>query len=413
MTQPRAVSKLSLALPYGYALLLPLFPLLIELADVLPRGVAVVGEGFATALAAVVVVICVLGIFGSVGSSGWRELAHMPVVWALCALIATACVAAVAGLSWHAGIFEIVCEIGDALGFCVLWLTLRDERVRRTFLSLFFVAGIVACGFAIALTLSRHPPAAFAYEHGRAAGTFLQPNEFAGYLLFLIPIGVAQFASTPWLKRLGIGAAAIGTVAIAMSASRAAILGLLLALPILARRFGKRTLLVYCIGAVVALGLGLTVLRNVAHDPSENASRIAVWRGAARMAERFALTGVGPVAFNLAYPSYKMPDAQIDEVHAHDLPLNVLIENGILGLGALIFCIVACVRAARNGGKNIAPQDSERGLLFAALTTSFIASAVQNSVDLVTTFVFLMWWPMMGLMLGMTRDVRTETEDAA
>lgn len=404
MTQPRAVSRLSLALPYGYALLLPLFPLLIELADVLPRGVAVVGEGFAAALAAIVVVICALGIFGSVGSSGWRELVRMPVVWALCALIVTACIAAVVGLSWHAGIFEIVCEIGDALGFCVLWLTLRDERVRRTFLALFFAAGIVACAFAIALTLSRHPPAAFAYEHGRAAGTFLQPNEFAGYLLFLIPIGVAQFASTPWLKRLGIGAAAIGTAAIAMSASRAAILGLLLALPILARRFGKRTLLVYCIGAVVALGLGLTVLRNVAHDPSENASRIAVWRGAARMAERFALTGVGPVSFNLAYPSYKMPDAQIDEVHAHDLPLNVLIENGILGLAALTFCIVACVLAARKGGKSIHPEDRERGLLYAALTTSFLASAIQNSVDLVTTFVFLMWWPMMGLMLGMTRD---------
>ena len=117
------------------------------------------------------------------------------------------------------------------------------------FLSLFFISASSRASFAIALTLTRHPPAAFAYEHGRAAGTFLQPNEFAGYLLFLIPIGVAQFASTPWLKRLGYRAAAIGTVAIAMSASRAAILGLLLALPILARRFGKRTLLVYSASA--------------------------------------------------------------------------------------------------------------------------------------------------------------------
>lgn len=404
MTRPRALSLLSLALPYGYALLLPLLPLLIELADVLPRGVAVVGEGFASALAVVVVVVCALGVFGTIGAAGWRELLRMPVVWGLCALIATEIVAAAAGLSWHAGVFEILCQIGDALGFCVLWLALRDERVRRTFLGLFFVSGIVACAFAIALTLSRHPPAAFAYEHGRAAGTFLQPNEFAGYLLFLIPIGVAQFAAPGWLKRLGIAGAAIGTVAIAMSASRAAILGLLLALPILARRFSKRTLFVYCAGAVIALGLGLTVLRNVAHDPSENASRIAVWRGAARMAERFALSGVGPLAFNIAYPAYKMPDAQIDEVHAHDLPLNVLIENGILGLAALTFCIVACVRAARKTAKSISPEDRERGLLFAALTTSFVASAVQNSVDLVTTFVFLMWWPMMGLMLGMTRE---------
>lgn len=404
MNDARAASPWSLVLPYGYALLLPLLPLLIELADVLPRGVAVVGQGSAATLAAIVLVISIVGAMGTIRASGWRELVRLPVAWALVALIATAAIAAAIGLAWHAGLFEIVCEIGDALGFFVFWLTLRDERVRRVFLGLFFASGILACLFAIGLTISRHPPAAFAYEHGRAAGTFLQPNEFAGYLLFFIPLGIAQWAAPPLLRRLGIGAAAIGTVAIAMSASRAAILGLLLALPILARRFGKRTLVVYCVGAVIALGLGLTVFRNVAHDPSENASRIAVWRGAARMAERFALTGVGPVAFNEAYPYYKMPDAQIDEVHAHDLALNVLIENGALGLAALIFCIVACVRAARKGGKTILPADRERGLLFAALTTSFAASAIQNSVDLVTTFVFLMWWPMMGLMLGMTRD---------
>ena len=404
MNAVRPAAPWSLVLPYGYALLLPLLPLLIELADVLPRGVAVVGQGSAAALAGILVVIGVVGVAGTARASGWRELLRTPVVWALAALIVTAALAAAIGLSWHAGVFEIACEIGDALGFSVLWLTLRDERVRRTFLSLFFASGIIACLFAIGLTLSRHPPAAFAYEHGRAAGTFLQPNEFAGYLLFLIPLGVAQWGATPLLRKLGLTAATVGTVAIAMSASRAAILGLLLALPILARRFGRRTLFVYCIGAVLALALGLTVFRNVAHDPSENASRIAVWRGAARMAERFALTGVGPVAFNIAYPYYKTPDAQIDEVHAHDLALNVLIENGVLGLAALIFCIVACFRAARKGGKNISPHDRERGLLYAALTTAFAASAVQNSVDLVTTFVFLMWWPMMGLMLGMTRE---------
>lgn len=35
------------ALPFGYAIVLPLLPLLIELADVLPRGVAVAGRTFA------------------------------------------------------------------------------------------------------------------------------------------------------------------------------------------------------------------------------------------------------------------------------------------------------------------------------------------------------------------------------
>jgi O-antigen ligase len=82
----------------------------------------------------------------------------------------------------------------------------------------------------------------------------------------------------------------------------------------------------------------------------------------------------------------------------------VLIENGILGFAAFLFAVIASVRAARSSAKRIAPDDRERGLLFGGLATAFIASAVQNSVDLVTTFVLLMWWPMLGLMLGMCRD---------
>ncbi len=395
----------SLVPPYAYALLLPLLPLLIEVADVLPRGVAVVGRGVSVALAAIVAASTIVGLAATWRDRGWRTLARLPVTWALVALIVTAVLAAWYGLSWNASAFEIASEIGDAATFCLFWLALRDERVRRTFLALFFTSGILACAFAISLTLSRHPPAAFAYEHGRAAGTFLQPNEFAGYLLFLIPLGIAQWwAGSPALRRLGVAAAAIGTIALAMSASRAAILGLLLAAPIVVIRFGRRAIQAYAALAIVALALGLTVFRNVAHDPSENASRIEVWRGAARMAERFALTGVGPVAFNVAYPAYKMPDAQVDEVHAHDLPLNVLIENGVLGLAALGFAIWSCIAAARRTRAALGPADRERTLLAAGITTSFVASAVQNSVDLVTTFVFLLWWPMMGLMLGMVRD---------
>ena len=385
-------------------MLLPLLPLLIEVADVLPRGVAVVGRSFSVGLVATVAIVIAVGLFGVIRTYGWRALVRNPLAWAFVGLIATAVIATAAGLSWRAGLFEIASEVGDALAFCALFLLLRDEHVRRVFLSLFFGSGILACVFAVSLTLSRHPPAAFAYEHGRAAGTFLQPNELAGYLLFLIPLGVAQWAAPPLLRRLGLAAAAVGTVALAMSASRAAILGLLLAMPILVWRFGRRATLAYGAAAVLVLAFGLTLLPNVAHDPSENASRIAVWRGAARMAERFAIVGVGPVAFNIAYPYYKMPDVQVDEVHAHDLPLNVLIENGVLGLAAFAFSVVAAVRAARAARARIPSGDGERGLLFSGLATAYAASGLQNSVDLVTTFVFLLWWPMLGLMLGMFRE---------
>lgn len=394
----------ALAIPYAYAVTLPLLPLLIELADVLPRGVAVVGKRAAIALALFIGVAAVIGVAGALRTWGWRAFARAPLFWPIVALAATELIAALTGVSPRAGAFEVASQIGVGAAFVVLVLTLADERVRRTFLALFFASGIAACAFAIGLTLSRHPPAAFAYEHGRAAGTFLQPNEFAGYLLFLIPLGAAQLAAPRLLQRMGVVGAAIGVVALAMSASRAAILGLLLAGPILVRKFGPRALAAYAIVAVALLAAGLTLFRNVAHDPSENASRIAVWRGASRMAERFALVGVGPIAFSQAYPLFKMPDAQVDEVHAHDLPLNVLIENGVLGLAAFAFAVGACVREGRAAAARLQPGDRERGLLAAALGAGFAATAVQNGVDLVSTSVLLMWWPMMGLMLGTCRE---------
>ncbi|MDQ2818078.1 MAG: LPS export ABC transporter periplasmic protein LptC [Candidatus Eremiobacteraeota bacterium] len=391
------------ALPFTVAVALPLMPVLVTLADVLPRGVAIFGRPLAGALAAVVTLGCAVSLFAMIRRHGWRAFSAPPLGLALCVLIVTEILAAAVGVAADASEFEIVSQTGNVLAFFAFWWTMDDDRLRRRLLGCFFVSGIVAALFAIALTLSRHPPAAFAYVHGRAAGTFLQPNEFAGYLLFLIPLGIAQVGAPAVLRRLGLLAAAVGMVGLALSVSRAAWLGCILALPILIARLGRRALAVYSALAVVAAVLALSVFSNVGHDPSENTSRITIWRGAVRMAERFALTGTGPLGFGRVYPLLKEPDAQNDEIHAHDLPLNVLVENGVLGLAAFCWVVGASFLCARAAAKGIPPHDRERVLLFAALSSGFLASALQNTIDLVTTFLFLLWWPMLGLMLALGR----------
>src|SRR5450755_2881374 len=375
--------------------------MLVQLAAVVPRGIAIGGRGPAVVLAAVLAVTVAIAIAGMLAAWGPRAFTSPPLALPLAVLIGSQLLAAFLGVMWQAGAFEIGTQIGDTIGFFAFWWTVRDERTRRGVIACYLASGILASVFAIALTLSRHPPAEFAYEHGRAAGTFLQPNEFAGYLLFLIPIGLAQAAASPALRRLGYLAAAIGVCGLALSVSRAAWVGMLLALPILLVRFGRRVVIAYAAVVVVVVSVGFVGLSNVAHDPSENASRIAVWRGAARMAERFALTGVGPLNFSRVYPSLKLPDAAVDEVHAHDVPLNVLVENGILGLAAFIWIVIASVKEVRAAGARIPPADHERRLLFAGLCAAFAASAVQNTVDLVSTFVLLLWWPMLALMLAL------------
>ena len=388
-------------IPYSLAVVWPLIPMLVQLADVVPRGVAFGGRAPTLVLAAFIACALLAGVAGMVAAWGLRAFTDPPLVVPLALLIASQIVAAALGVYWRAGLFEIGCQIANAIAYFAFWRITQDARTRHQILACYLISGALAAAFAVGLTLSRHPPAAFAYEHGRAAGTFLQPNEFAGYMLFLVPVGIAQLGAPPVLRRLGLIAAAVGGVGLALSVSRAAWLGACIGLPLLIARFGKRALAAYAVIAVVGFAIGVTSLRDIAHDPSENASRIAVWRGALRMAERFALTGVGPLNFSRVYPSLKTPDAAIDEVHAHDLPLNTLVENGVLGLAALVWVVVCCVREVRRTGRRIPADDAERQLLFAGLSAAFVASAVQNTVDLVSTFVLLLWWPMLGLMLGL------------
>jgi O-antigen ligase len=410
---PRYARIAQAVLPLTFAALLPALPMLVLLADVLPRGVAIGTRGYAVALAIMMTVAAFVSIAGLMAERGWQAFTRPPLVLPLLAMIVTAAIAGVAGISFRTSAFEVASEVGDLIALVVFWWALSDEQLRRRWLALFFASGIIATVFAIALTLTRHPPAAFAYQHGRAAGTFLQPNEFGGYLLFLVPLGLAQLGATPLLKRLGLTAAGIGLVGLALCVSRAAWLGSILGLPLLIMRFGRRAMLIYVGAAALALLLGTTTFRDVQHDPSENTSRISVWSGALRMVQRYALTGVGPIAFSKVYPMLKEPDAAVDEVHAHDLPLNVLVENGILGLAAFTWAVVAGIRCARQTKKRIPQEDRERTLLFYGLAAAFAASAVQNVLDVVSTFVFLLWWPMLSMMTALAPQEAATQEPPA
>ena len=123
-----------------------------------------------------------------------------------------------------------------------------------------------------------------------------------------------------------------------------------------------------------------------------------------RMASRFAITGTGPLGFSKVYPSLKIPQAAVDEVHAHDVPLNVLVENGVLGFAAFTWLVVAAAIAIVRTGARISPHDRERILLFDGLAAGTIASAIHNTLDVVSTFVFLLWWPMLGLLLSLAPE---------
>jgi hypothetical protein len=390
---------LTAAAPLSAAALGPLLPLLIVFVGTLPPAAPHVDRWFALGVAALICFALACSVAGLLagGAPKFPRTLLLP----LAGLVVSQLIALGFAIDPNAGVFGVACTLAGIVVMLAGVQTLGDPRMRRAFLGCYFVSGLAATLFAVVISIMKLPPSMFAYEHGRASGTFLQPNEFAGYLLFLIPLGCAQIAAPRWLRVLGLAAAVTGVAGLLLSVSRAAIVSLALGFSVFARRLGSRTFVAYLVVGLLVLGAFATVFRNVAHDPSENASRIAVWEGSLRLAQRFALTGVGPFNFHLAYPSFRPPSTDVDEIHAHDLPLHILIEDGILGLAALSWFVVAAVRHTARIGRAIPSGDRERSLLFSALCAAFLATALQNIVDVVTTFLLVVSWPMLGLLLSL------------
>ncbi len=390
--------------PFAFALLGPFLPLLIVFAGTLPPTAPHPSRTLALFLGYTAAVAMLASLAGLLirGVRRFPKTLWLP----LGAIFVAQAIALVWAIEPKVGIFSLVTTLGGYIVLIAASEVLGDTRTRHAFLACYLISGAIAAIIACALSVMKLPPAMFAYEHGRASGTFLQPNELAGYLLFLIPLGLAQGAAPSWLRAIGFGAAAAGATGLILSVSRAAIISLVLGLVFFVRKLGQRALLAYVAAAVVGLLLLVTVFRDVAHDPSENASRLAVWAGALRIAQRFALTGVGPFGFHLVYPHFRLPEYSVNEVHAHSLPLHIIIEYGVLGLAACTWFAAAAITECAKVKRSIEPHDRERNLLFAALVCGFAASALQNAIDVVTTFLFVVAWPMLGmtLALGTSRE---------
>jgi O-antigen ligase len=81
--------------------------------------------------------------------------------------------------------------------------------------------------------------------------------------------------------------------------------------------------------------------------------RLWIWEAAGNMVHTHPLVGVGPGAFDSAYPNYahraddplRVADAQGKHAyHAHQMYLGIAAENGLIGLGGLLACIVLVAR---------------------------------------------------------------------
>ena len=234
----------------------------------------------------------------------------------------------------------------------------------------------------------------------RIYSTLENPNLLGGFLLPVLPLALVallRWRSLPQ-RLFALAALVLGLVALVLTYSRGAWMGMVASLALLALLlalrftrhwppFWRRTLPVLLLvgGAVVLVvlvtqvePLRVRVMSLVAgREDSSNNFRINVWTAALAMIQDRPWLGIGPgnTAFNLIYPLYQQP--KFNALSAYSIPLELLVEAGIPGLLAGLAVLVTAVRTGLAAGRG----DGPLALPSLAAVAVFLGLGVQGLTD--------------------------------
>jgi O-antigen ligase len=245
--------------------------------------------------------------------------------------------------------------------FAAQWAAGDAARVRQL-LRVVSVAGIPAAAYGILQYFGWDPLIdRNLYHIGEAPLTIVRPpgtlgyvSYFATYLLSVIFAGAALMLAeeSRWWKRTGAAAGVLGALALTLTGTRAAILGLVMGLLFLAV-WQRPRVRVGLLAAAAATALGLAgfylspagqMLRSrtrwFLEDPL-GGGRLLLWRDSLRMCVSRWPLGFGPETFSIYFPRYESPELARAYPHffqesPHNIFIDALAGQGMPGIAVLI-----------------------------------------------------------------------------
>jgi putative inorganic carbon (HCO3(-)) transporter len=343
------IIMLALALPFGSLVSLPGLPA--NLVDLL--------------------VALVVGSWALKGLAARRLSIVVPLpAWPLLAFIWVAALSLTQAVSWREGVPELLKWVEVAAVYIVGALVL-SRRQTWWMVAALLTAGVLEAMLGAYQFWQQVGPDAFILmgRFMRAYGTFRQPNPYAGYLGYLIPVAVSlaimalgagiRQRKWPWLLAgAACGAAGLAMIAgIGMSWSRGAWIALAAALFVVLGFRSRRAALVSVIFIVIVAMLlwmfgtawlpgSLTGRVNELQtylggfDPAQTEitdanfsvlERIAHWQAGLAMFRDHPWLGVGIGNYAVAYEGYAPAHWYEPLGHAHNIAIHLLAETGILG----------------------------------------------------------------------------------
>lgn len=252
----------------------------------------------------------------------------------------------------------------------------------------------------------------------RVVSTFDNPNVLGEYLLLLVPLGAAMFLAVKngFAKTGHLAITAVLGLCMIYTYSRGNWIGLIVALVIFILFYDTRFV---WLGVIALLAAPFVVSQSVITrfasigDTKDTSTsyRVYIWMGTFNMLKDYWLCGIGlgTDAFNMIYPHYAY--ASIVAPHSHNLYLQLVVENGIIGLVSFLVIMVAYFRTVIS---SIIKQN--RNLckaVITALAAGVFGYLVQGLFDNVwyNYRVFYMFFAMLGLTMAAVNASREENSN--
>lgn len=280
-------------------------------------------------------------------------------------------------------IFQAVVQEGD------------QQFVRRLLVTLAFA------GFALGLRAildsnfqGQSASAGGTYVTGRADAGLSGPNALAALLITTSLAAVSQVLhGPPWRRALGAVAAGVAIAGLLLTQSRGGFLGVAAGLLIFISWRPMRRLAVA--GLIVLAMLSFTAINPLGTFLSETAigeriesitsgtaaktdPRIPVYTATLKIIEDHPLFGVGTNDYQSAAKEYGIMTNATALTHAHNVPLTVAAERGLLGFAALLYFAFMLGRVLL---KEFARATGEKRGLVVTLMAIFVGFATHSLVD--------------------------------
>ncbi|HYW53887.1 MAG TPA: O-antigen ligase family protein [Dongiaceae bacterium] len=371
-TSRYALAALFAVIPL-YGALAALDPATPPIPPLIPRSAAVA--------IAVLVVLALAAVVPAALRAGRRDA----LTFAFLAPGAATILAAITGFDPLTGIGLGVLVTAQGAGGLALARD-ADAATVRLCIRAFLWSALLASALALAMVVAHRPAALYAYDNGRAVGTFLNPNELAAYTLIALGVALPLAAGSRGRDRLAAAAAVVLVAALGATFSRWGALSAVCGVAAYALLARARVLLVAA--AVVALaGLGVDALAGARHhNPRDTEARAVAWRTGLTTFERFPLLGVGPLAFPKTYDVLRPPDAPGARTAVafdpHSLPIAFAADGGIVAIVTLIASFTIVLRRVLRDARRSAALTRALGFSLAAALLALLVDVGINTVSI-------------------------------